>query len=105
MRLLLAAALALSACAPAEENLDGGSQGEPGPDLASPMCTLPAGSPDGPPPIAGGTLILLADGKTAVAGDPDHDVVWIVDTSAPNPRSVALPSSPSIRWRRRSSTA
>lgn len=32
-----------------------------------------------PPPITGGTLAISSDGKTAVAADPDRDMVWIVD--------------------------
>jgi hypothetical protein len=33
-----------------------------------------------PPPISGGTLLMLADGSTAVAADPDRDLVYVVDT-------------------------
>jgi mono/diheme cytochrome c family protein len=45
-----------------------------------------------PPPITGGTLIVLADGKTAVASDPDRDRVYLVDTSvtSPAPKEVVL---------------
>lgn len=32
-----------------------------------------------PPPISGGTLRVLADGRTAVAADPDRDQVYAVD--------------------------
>lgn len=32
-----------------------------------------------PPPISGGTLIVSQDGRTAIASDPDRDVVWRVD--------------------------
>ena len=32
-----------------------------------------------PPAISGGTLAIAGDGRTAVAADPDRDVVWIVD--------------------------
>ena len=32
-----------------------------------------------PPAISGGTLRILADGKTAVAADPDRDRVYVVD--------------------------
>jgi hypothetical protein len=32
-----------------------------------------------PPPISGGTLIIAADGHTAIASDPDRDLVWFVD--------------------------
>jgi hypothetical protein len=32
-----------------------------------------------PPPISGGTLLVMRDGTTAVASDPDYDRLWIVD--------------------------
>jgi mono/diheme cytochrome c family protein len=35
-----------------------------------------------PPAISGGTLLVLADGKTAVAADPDRDAVYVADTTA-----------------------
>jgi mono/diheme cytochrome c family protein len=31
------------------------------------------------PPVSGGTLLVLADGKTAVAADPERDLVFFVD--------------------------
>ncbi|HXI59341.1 MAG TPA: cytochrome-c peroxidase, partial [Polyangia bacterium] len=34
-----------------------------------------------PPPISGGTLLVLRDGKTVVASDPDRDLISIVDLS------------------------
>jgi mono/diheme cytochrome c family protein len=36
-------------------------------------------APTPPPPISGGTLLLLRDQKTAVASDPDRDRVYVVD--------------------------
>jgi hypothetical protein len=33
------------------------------------------------PPISGGTLLVTADGKTAVAADPDRDQVYVVDVA------------------------
>jgi hypothetical protein len=33
-----------------------------------------------PPPLSGGTLTTLADGKTLVAADPDRDRVYLVDS-------------------------
>ncbi|HEV3189575.1 MAG TPA: hypothetical protein VGY54_03715, partial [Polyangiaceae bacterium] len=39
--------------------------------------TVTASAP--PPPISGGTLIALTDGKTAVAADPDRDALYVVD--------------------------
>jgi cytochrome c553 len=32
-----------------------------------------------PPPISGGTLLVLADGETAVAADPDRDRIFVAD--------------------------
>jgi hypothetical protein len=37
---------------------------------------------DPPVPISGGTLIVLRDGVTAVAADPDRDAVYVVNTKA-----------------------
>lgn len=36
-------------------------------------------SPELPPPISGGTLLITRDDKTAAAADPDRDSVWLVD--------------------------
>jgi mono/diheme cytochrome c family protein len=38
--------------------------------------------PVAPPAISGGTLLVLADGKTAVAADPDRDRIYVVDLSS-----------------------
>ena len=35
-----------------------------------------------PPPISGGTLIVSADGRLALAADPDRDLVYGVDLSS-----------------------
>lgn len=44
-----------------------------------------------PPAISGGTLAIAGDGKTAIAADPDRDMVWIVDLEAGSLKSqVAL---------------
>lgn len=44
-----------------------------------------------PPPLSGGTLLILPDDRTAAASDPDHDVVWLADTvGGTQGRSVAL---------------
>ncbi|HSU40743.1 MAG TPA: hypothetical protein VLJ38_14285, partial [Polyangiaceae bacterium] len=40
-------------------------------------------------PIAGGTLLVTADGKTAVAADPDRNRVFLVDLATHAVRSVA----------------
>jgi DNA-binding beta-propeller fold protein YncE len=34
-----------------------------------------------PPPISGGTLLVLADGVTAIASDPDRAAVYVVNTA------------------------
>ncbi|HEY4186930.1 MAG TPA: c-type cytochrome [Polyangia bacterium] len=41
-----------------------------------------------PPPISGGTLIVLADGVTAVASDPDRDRIYVVDISTHQVKST-----------------
>jgi mono/diheme cytochrome c family protein len=41
--------------------------------------TVSAATP--PPPLAGGTLLMLNDGKTALAADPDRDQVYFVDVT------------------------
>jgi len=41
-----------------------------------------------PPPISGGTLIVSQDGRTAIASDPDRDVVWRVDLRRDSAQSV-----------------
>ncbi|HZL21471.1 MAG TPA: cytochrome-c peroxidase [Polyangia bacterium] len=35
--------------------------------------------PVAPPAVSGGTLLILADGKTAVAADPDRDRIYVAD--------------------------
>ncbi len=48
---------------------------------------------DPPPPISGGTLVVLADGVTAVASDPDRDAVSIVELATQTRRAhIALPA-------------
>ena len=37
--------------------------------------------PVAPPAVSGGTLLVLADGKTAVAADPDRDRIYVADLS------------------------
>lgn len=68
-----------------------GSDGE-NPDRQPPpqrMETTPPASrsTEFPPPISGGTLLILADGHTAVAADSDRDRVWIVDLDAQSMRA------------------
>jgi len=39
-------------------------------------------SPVPPPPISGGTLLVMDNGEIAVAADPDRDLVHVVDMRA-----------------------
>jgi hypothetical protein len=43
------------------------------------LGTTTYSQPVAPPAVSGGTLLILADGKTAVAADPDRDRVYVVD--------------------------
>src|SRR5204862_5316171 len=76
------------------------------PDGGGALCTegsvLDAGGPrapvfegtnrqaDAPPPLSGGTLIVVGDGRTAVASDPDRDKVWVVDLPSKTVKSLDL---------------
>jgi mono/diheme cytochrome c family protein len=40
------------------------------------------------PPLSGGTLLALADGKTVAASDPERDQVYLVDTTAGAVRTI-----------------
>jgi hypothetical protein len=58
---------------------------EGGPEEPEAGSVLKASAGEGtqlgaPPPISGGTLLMLADGSTAVAADPDRDLIYVVDT-------------------------
>jgi hypothetical protein len=53
------------------------------PIFANPVQTASAA------PIAGGTLLVTADGKTAVAADPDRNAVFLVDLTTQAVRSIA----------------
>jgi mono/diheme cytochrome c family protein len=88
LSLLLAAfcsvAAACSGEAPAES---------PPPATTPPSTTPPPAEAKLPPPISGGTLLLLADGRTAVAADPDRDRIHVVDLAARKVRAT-LPLAP-----------
>ncbi len=43
-----------------------------------------------PPPISGGTLLLLKDGRTAVAADPDRDMIFVADLRNKKVNQIAL---------------
>ena len=56
-----------------------------------PATLVERAAPTPPPPIAGGTLTILRDDRTAIASDPDHDAVWVSDlTGAVATRPVLL---------------
>jgi YD repeat-containing protein len=87
---LLSAATACSGEAPADA--PPGTTPVP-PATPSPDPTpLPAAAKL-PPPISGGTLLLLADGRTAVASDPDRDRIHVVDLIARRVRAT-VPLAP-----------
>jgi hypothetical protein len=57
----------------------------PPPTMPTPLQPMigPAVNATVPPrPVSGGTLLLLGDGVTAVASDPDRDFVYVVDLNA-----------------------
>src|SRR5262249_29380338 len=73
------------------------SSSSTGPWNGSGSSALPDPTPvvlaaDPPPALSGGTMLLASDGVTAVAVDPDRDVVWWTNVSAASPsvHSVAL---------------
>src|SRR5688572_22036263 len=47
-----------------------------------PLPEFPRADPP-PPPLAGGTLLVTADDRFAVAADPDRDRIWVVDMDEP----------------------
>src|SRR5690606_8356748 len=82
-----ATVLALTSCAT-------GEQGETGPVVdAEPVDDTVVRSAVSPPPISGGTLLMIEDGDTAVAADPERDLVHVVDLLKAEVRhTVALPT-------------
>ncbi|HLL52999.1 MAG TPA: c-type cytochrome [Myxococcaceae bacterium] len=64
------------------DNHDGGRPGGPfcpKPDAGEPDSTPVVESIKPPAPISGGSLIIGADGRTAIAADPERDRIWAVD--------------------------
>ncbi len=43
-----------------------------------------------PPPISGGTLLILRDGHTAIASDPDRDRIYVADLAAQTVRATVM---------------
>ncbi len=84
-----------AACSAGAATGVGGPLEEPGLSPPGLPITVDAGGPQGPepafgttvvaasapPPISGGTMIVLRDGQTAVIADPDRDAIYAVDTS------------------------
>ncbi len=64
----------------------------PPPNPTPSSVSWTGGAPKGSGPITGGTLLIMSDGLTAVASDPDRDLVSIVDLpSATVLAQLALP--------------
>jgi hypothetical protein len=64
-------ALPALGCVPTPPSADPGSPPPPVPAAPAPVTS--------PPALTGGTLLILRDGNTAVAADPDRDAVFVVD--------------------------
>jgi mono/diheme cytochrome c family protein len=45
---------------------------------------------DPPPAISGGTLLLAADGHTAIAADPDRHGIWVADLDSGSPTFLSV---------------
>ena len=77
---LCAVALIAAACGSEDIDIHGESAERPGlpPDLFMPTGA-PVSAEVAPPPIQGGTLLVMRDGVTAVAADQDRDQVFVVD--------------------------
>ncbi len=67
----------------------------PPPDTSPPPPTPPPAPAEAklPPPISGGTLLMLSDGRSAVAADPDRDRIYVVDLVGKKVRAT-LPVTP-----------
>lgn len=102
--LTLTTTIAVAACSSSwgSDYDDGRSRITPRPSADKPAPTAPPrakgpqpsfgptrGSATPPPPIAGGTLLVLADGR-AVAADPDRDRISIVDLGTRSVKSITL---------------
>jgi len=63
------------------------------PAVFQPMIGPAVNAAAPPRPVSGGTLLVLRDGQTAVASDPDRDVVYVADLKTRTVRArVALTS-------------
>jgi mono/diheme cytochrome c family protein len=76
--LLVGTAVCSSDEAPPATGDSGRTPGEtPDPHMQTPGGPAAVGKL--PPPVSGGTLLLLRDRRTAVVSDPDRDLVYVVD--------------------------
>ena len=60
----------------------------------TPAPPPPAAAVTTPPPISGGTLLVLRDGRTAVASDPDRDRIYVVDLDPEGVRATVMLPEP-----------
>jgi hypothetical protein len=89
--LALSLAVACGACGTSAPGVGGPGDGttslvDAGPFLTNassnpPLFDTAASAVDPPPAISGGTLVILPDGVTAVAADPDRDTISVVNLS------------------------
>jgi hypothetical protein len=98
--LLVMAAAALGACSDPDASTApgaGGTGGSPPPPTGTggggpapdPSPTPPAVA-SLPPPISGGTLLVLRDGHTVIAADPDRDRIYVADLMAQTVRATVV---------------
>ncbi len=59
--------------------LSGGGELPGDPHQPASPDPMPLPNNASPPPISGGTLLIMPDDATAVAADPDRDSVWLLD--------------------------
>ena len=79
------------ACVPAPHDAmpeEPGGAAKPTP-IATPTPVVPSARLGSPPALTGGTLLILRDGNTAVAADPDRDAVFVVDLVSERLRATA----------------
>lgn len=79
-----AGGIGLSTCATGVFTGVAGSRGVSSPGLMispefAPQLGTTSSQLVAPPAISGGTLLVLSDGKTVVASDPDRDAIYVVD--------------------------
>ena len=88
---LLVIALTIGAAASALSCGSGDGPTSAGPDTGPPTPDAePPSTTAGVPAISGGTLAISRDGHLAIAADPDHDRVFIVDLDKKSSTFVEL---------------